>query len=97
MYSRTSVVAGTFASCAHAQQADAPADARELEKIIVTGEKVERPLEDTAPSVHVLDQRALIENPSLSTTNTVLEGIPNLTSTGTGNLAPAVRGVDGTG
>lgn len=88
-------VASAFAPYAFAQgAADQP---QQLEKVIVTGEKTERSLEDTAASVHVIDQRALTENPSLSTTDNVLEGIPNITTSGTSNFAPAVRGVDGTG
>src|SRR5690606_10226779 len=88
-------VASAFAHSAMAQEnADAP---QQLEKVIVTGEKTERSLEDTAASVHVIDQRALTEDPSLNSTNSVLEGIPNITTSGTNNLAPAVRGVDGTG
>lgn len=85
-------LAGAFSPCALAQ--DAP---QQLEKIVVTGEKTERSLQDTAASVDVIDQRTLTENPSLGSTNDILDDIPNITTTGTGNLAPAVRGLDGTG
>ena len=69
----------------------------QLERITVIGEKTERSLADTAASVSVTDERQLKEDPSLNTVNNVLDGVPNITSTGTQNLAPAVRGVDGTG
>lgn len=68
-----------------------------LAPVTVTGERVERPLAETASSVSVLDAGALGQRPDLGSTNDALERIPNVTAAGTSNLAPAVRGVDGTG
>jgi outer membrane receptor protein involved in Fe transport len=68
-----------------------------LGPVVVTGEKVDRSLRDTATSVTVLDAETIEERPGLESTNQALERLPNLTATGTNNLAPAVRGVDGTG
>lgn len=68
-----------------------------LTPVTVTGERAVRSLKDTATSVAVLDARTLEQRPAISSTNDALERIPNVTSTSTGNLAPAVRGLDGTG
>jgi outer membrane receptor protein involved in Fe transport len=68
-----------------------------LDEVVVTGEKYERSLRDTAASVMVFDQGALEARPSVTSANSLLERVPNITSTGTNNLAPAVRGIDGTG
>src|SRR5688572_13577614 len=69
----------------------------ELEGIVVTGELLERPIEETANSAEVLDKKALEEKPALNTVRNVLELTPNVSVvTGTAK-APTVRGVDGTG
>jgi iron complex outermembrane recepter protein len=69
----------------------------ELEGIVVTGELIERPIEETANSAEVLDKKALEEKPALRTVRNVLELTPNVSVvTGTAK-APTVRGVDGTG
>jgi iron complex outermembrane receptor protein len=68
-----------------------------LGPVVVTGEKVDRSLRDTATSVTVLDSQEIEERPGIESANEALERLPNVTTTGTGNLAPAVRGVDGTG
>lgn len=77
----------------------APADEaeQELPQVTVTGERTQRSLAQTSSSVAVLDARTLDQRPALDTANDVLDRIANVTSTGTQNLAPAVRGVDGTG
>lgn len=72
------------------------ADAVTLDSITVTAERTERSLKDTATSAVVLDRDAL-ERRGLDDSNEVLANVANITSTGTSNLAPAVRGVDGTG
>ena len=68
-----------------------------LPEMTVTGEKSERSLMQTAPSVRVFGERELADQTGIIGTNELLNGVANVTSTGTGNLAPAVRGVDGTG
>jgi iron complex outermembrane recepter protein len=68
-----------------------------LGPVMITGEKVERSLRDTATSVTVLGAEEIEERPRITSTNDALARVPNLTTTGTNNLAPAVRGVDGTG
>jgi iron complex outermembrane receptor protein len=67
-----------------------------LDHITVTAERTDRSLKDTATSAVVLDRTALQQR-GLEDSNDVLANIANVTSTGTTNLAPAVRGVDGTG
>lgn len=84
-----------------AQQAAVPdiaAEARpkELDRIVVTAEKQGRSQHDTATSTVVLDARAL-QSRGLDDSRSVLANAANVTSVGTGNYAPAVRGVDGTG
>ncbi len=69
-----------------------------LDPVTVSGEKVERSLRDTSSSVSVFGPSALDrKRPGLSTTNEVLDRIPNVTPTESSNLAPAIRGIDGTG
>jgi outer membrane receptor protein involved in Fe transport len=75
---------------------DADAAAVSLEAVTVTAGKVGRSLKDTAASIVVLDAQALDER-GLHDSNEVLAHIPNVTSAGQSNLAPAVRGIDGTG
>lgn len=68
-----------------------------LPTMTVTAERFERSIRDTATSVQVFDAGTLSERPALESTNDVLERVPNVTSSGTTNLAPAIRGIDGTG
>jgi iron complex outermembrane recepter protein len=68
-----------------------------LETITVYAEKLGRSLLDTATSVVVLDADELERRPVITGANDLLGRIPNITSTGTSNFAPAVRGIDGTG
>jgi iron complex outermembrane recepter protein len=67
------------------------------ESVMVFGERSERSLRDTAASVAVFDERTLEQRPLLLGTTDLLARIPNMTSTGTNNFAPSVRGADGTG
>jgi len=68
-----------------------------LPAVVVTGEKSRRSLEQTAPSVKVWSASDLDAAPGLRSSRALLEEIVNVTATGTQNLAPAVRGIDGTG
>jgi outer membrane receptor protein involved in Fe transport len=68
-----------------------------LSEVVVTGEKVRRSLRDTASSVAVVDARELARRSEISTTSDLLASIPNVVSTEPTNLAPAIRGLDGTG
>ena len=47
--------------------------------------------------MRVITAREINDNPDLLSSEGVLGNIANVTSSGTQNLAPAVRGVDGTG
>ena len=69
----------------------------ELDAIMVTGENTSRSIRNTASSVVVMAADELDEMPGATTTNDVLDLIPGLVTSEPGNLAPAVRGVDGTG
>jgi outer membrane receptor protein involved in Fe transport len=95
-----------LAASAWAQQAREPVpapavtasgDEPALPAVVVTGEKTERSLADTASSVRVFGPRELAENPGLLNTQSLLANTPNVTASGVQNLAPAVRGIDGTG
>lgn len=69
----------------------------DLQEIIVTGEKTTRSLFDTASAVRVVDDQELARK-SITSIRQALDDLPNVLSTdGGGSLAPAVRGVDGTG
>ena len=86
------------ASAAIAQDASSTGkDLLVLEEVIVTSERRERSIMDTSTSAVVLDAAALNKLAGLDGANDILSRIPNITTTGTSNLAPAVRGVDGTG
>lgn len=87
----------TAAAIAADRPATPPDELETLSTVIVTGEKIDRSLLDTATSVSVLSARDLERRPGLSTTKDVLEYTPNITLAGTGNQAPTVRGADGTG
>src|SRR3546814_13016414 len=75
---------------------DAIADADTLPTVIVTAEKSGRSVMDTGTSTSVLSARDL-ENRGLDTTKDVLANAPNIVFVGTGNIAPALRGIDSTG
>lgn len=85
-------IACLFGATAWAQDA-----ALTLPSITVTGEKTERSLERTAPSVRVFGEPEIRAQPGWFGSNDLLGQTANITSSGTGNLAPAVRGIDGTG
>lgn len=92
----------TAASLAHAQGAPTPASTASapegsLPSVVVVGEKTVRKLDDTATSVKVFDDRTLGRDPALSSMRTLYADTVNVVASGTQNLAPAVRGIDGTG
>lgn len=69
-----------------------------LDALTVSGEKTERSLQDTATSVAVFDRAALEGRPHIPSANALVNRVVNVTTTGTNsNLAPTVRGIDGTG
>jgi iron complex outermembrane recepter protein len=90
---------------AFAQQVAAPAApasvasaaARTLPQVTVTGEKTRRSLDKTAPSVTVWTEADLANQPGLLSQRALLDNSVNITSSGNQNLAPAVRGINGTG
>jgi len=83
-----------FASSAAAQ---APANPTALENIVVTAERTNRTLADSASSIAVMTGRDVDRAPGVQTTYDVLGEIPNLVATRSSNNAPAVRGIDGGG
>ncbi len=84
------------ATAVHAADEAPPPDAVTLDRVVVTAEKQGRSQHDTATSTTVLDDRSL-QARGLDGSRDVMDGLVNVTSVGTGNFAPAVRGVDGTG
>lgn len=90
------IVAACAAGQAWSQELQGSAQATTLDRVVVTAEKQDRSQQDTATSTVVLDGRALQER-GLDGSRDVLAGIANISVSGQGNLAPAVRGVDGTG
>jgi len=89
-----SIVPVVCALPASAQQvSDKPEQAVTLPPIVVTGENVERNLEDTASSVVVFSEEDLANKSSAATVSDVLKGVPNLIYTDTVG-APIIRGQD---
>jgi iron complex outermembrane receptor protein len=77
--------------------ADAGTDAGDtLPTVIVTAEKSGKSLMDTGTSAVVFDADDL-DRRGLQSAKDVLANVPNIVSAGTGNIAPAIRGVDSTG
>lgn len=75
----------------HAQTRDATDD------IVVTAERTDRTLRDTASSVVVTTGDTIDRLGGAYSTDDVISRIPNLVSTRPANSAPAIRGIDGTG
>lgn len=65
--------------------------------IVVTAERSNRSLRDTATSVAVITGDDADRLAGTLSTYDLIERIPNLVATRQGNIAPAIRGVDGTG
>lgn len=76
-----------------------PVSAQEvrLQGIVVTGELIDRPLQETGTSVEVLTEEDLENRPGLDSAIDVLEQTPNVNVLNGSAFAPTVRGVDGTG
>jgi iron complex outermembrane receptor protein len=98
------IFASSIVLAASAAQAQVPPPAAAasgpettLPAVVVTGEKSRRSLDQTAPSVKVWSASDLDAAPGLRSSRALIEEIVNVTATGTQNLAPAVRGLDGTG
>jgi outer membrane receptor protein involved in Fe transport len=68
-----------------------------LQPLTVTAERTERSLMDTATSVAVFDSDTIEQRPGMESANDLLRNVPNVVAPATSNIAPAVRGVDGTG
>lgn len=94
--SRAGLIVAAAACCCNAGAWAGDGDS-DLQEIIVTAEKLGRSLMNTPASTVVLDHRELESRAGLITTRDLLETIPNVVLSGTGNTAPVIRGVDGTG
>ncbi|MEO9902100.1 TonB-dependent receptor [Nisaea sp.] len=81
---------------ASAQGLDKDAGTVALPHIIVTGEKVERTLKETASSVTVISEDDIADAPSAMTVPDLLKNTPNVFYTSNTD-APIVRGVDAKG
>lgn len=81
---------------ADGDSADAEKDRNTLATVTVTAEKTQRSLQDTATSVAVFTADQIEQQPGLESNRDLFANIANVT-TGNGSLAPAVRGIDGTG
>lgn len=68
-----------------------------LETVVVTAEKTPQSLRDTPASAMVVTAGDLDSLAGTYTTQSLLQRIPNLTTTSPDSSAPAVRGLDGTG
>lgn len=66
------------------------------EEIVVTGERTERSLLETASSVVVFNGKQLAEQAGADRVDQILEMVPNI-QLGAGDVAPAIRGQDSTG
>ncbi len=78
-----------------AQAAEAPAI--DVEEIVVTAERTNRSLRDTATSVQVMTAEDIARAAGIQSIYDVLGDIPNVVANRTANNAPAVRGIDGGG
>lgn len=73
------------------------AGAANPDDIVVTAERTNRTLRDTASSVVVATQEDIDRTAGAYSTDDILSRIPNLVTNRPGNNAPAIRGIDGTG
>jgi len=74
------------------------ADAAEVPgDIIVTAERTDRTLRETAASVSVVTAADIERLSGAYTTDDIIGRVPNLVSSRPSSMAPAVRGIDGTG
>jgi outer membrane receptor protein involved in Fe transport len=95
----TICVAGVAAGSAMAQETVVRPDAASPrdDAIIVTAERSNRTLQNTATSVEVLTGKDIDHTPGAQTTYDILSRIPNIVATRSANNAPAIRGIDGGG
>ncbi|MBX7540945.1 TonB-dependent receptor plug domain-containing protein [Qipengyuania sphaerica] len=87
-----------FATALAASDGEEPAgvpDKADAGEIIVTGERIRRTTMETASSVHVLEAEA-IDTAAMDRLDDVLMMVPNV-QFGSGEEAPAIRGMDSTG
>jgi iron complex outermembrane recepter protein len=68
-----------------------------LKTVIVIADKIGRSVMNTPTSISVLDANDLASRAGLNTSKDILANIPNIIYTGTGNIAPTIRGIDTTG
>ena len=88
----TGLLAACSGSAALAQEDTSPSS----EPIIVTGERWQRTLAETASSVSVTSAEDLARQPDTDRLDQLLDATPNIT-VGSGGLGPAIRGLDTTG
>ena len=94
-YAGLPVLAMLYAAPGYAQSAPTAGD--DLNDIVVTAEKTDRTLRNTASSVVVRTQDDVDRLAGAYSTDDILARIPNLVTDRPGNDAPAIRGIDGTG
>jgi len=94
---RSGIAAGVSLLCLYPTVAGAQAAPSDVDEIIVTAERANRTLRETASSVVVETEDEMRRRAGMFSLNDLLAQIPNLVSIEPGNDAPAVRGVDGTG
>ncbi len=91
---RSLMLSGLVSLAAGAVQA---AEVENPDEIIVTAERTNRSLRDTASSVVVVNREAIDRLAGAYSTDDVIGRIPNLVSTRPSSQGPAIRGLDGTG
>src|SRR5699024_3105223 len=72
-------------------------EAVQLEAITVTGGKTPSTRTNTPDSVTALTEEDIKELPGATTFNDVVRLMPNVIDSGSGNLAPSIRGINSTG
>ena len=91
---RTAALAVLAGATAFDARAEAPVAVGE---VVVTAERTNRTVRDTASSVVVVTAADADRAPAVHTTYDVLDLIPNVVAVRTANGAPAIRGIDGGG
>lgn len=91
-----SLVLGVLISDQVAAEEAPPPSATTLDTVTVIADKQGRSQRDTGTSLTVVDGQTLQAH-GLDDSRAALGNLANVTSAGVGNIAPAVRGVDGTG
>lgn len=94
---RIMLLAGAASLSTIASNAKAEEGPGSIDDIVVTAERANRSLRETASSVEVSTRDDLQRKSGVYSINDLLDRIPNIISTEPGNDMPAVRGVDGTG